>query len=58
MKKFWLTLIATILLVFVVFLFVSFIVANVHDVRVIDQWQSWGHFIAKTWCRFINWIRK
>ena len=58
MKKFLLTLIATILLLLVVFLFVSFIVANIRDIRVVDLWQSWGHFISKTWNQFINWAKK
>ena len=58
MKKFFLGLLATIMVIAIAFLLVSFIVANVHDLSVVDQWKIWGHGIANGYNKFVLWLKK
>lgn len=53
MKKFWLiTLLVVILLVFAFFI-TSFVLAQVHDVNMIEEWQSWATSI-ENWLGSMN----
>ena len=49
MKNFLLGLLAFVLVATIVFLLVSFIVANIHDLSVVQQWKDWGSSISSGW---------
>lgn len=41
MKNFWLVLIMILILVVISFFVLSLVLANIHDVNMLEEWQRW-----------------
>ena len=57
LRKFLMVLLLVALVSAITFFLVSFIVANIHRVAVVTEWENWGRAISNGWHNFIGWFK-